>query len=131
MQCTISHYRCIIRIDAESHAPPLRIVRVPVRACDWAGQRLATSVKHVVFGNRCVRAGWCVAILLDRSQEPQVVDMKAFSSGHSPPKGAHRDRACGLRARRLPASARRWLHPLEKQIAAGQLTVEGGRADGH
>jgi hypothetical protein len=83
---------------------------------------LATSVStsYSATGASC----WLVrVILLDRSQEPQVVDMKAFSSGHSPPKGAIAiaHAVCGLAGcPQVPD----WLHSLEKQIAAGQLTVE-------
>jgi hypothetical protein len=49
--------------------------------------------------------------------------MKAFSSEHSPPKEAIAiaDAVCGL-AGCPPVPD--WLHSLEKQIAAGQLTVE-------
>ena len=56
--------------------------------------------------------------------------MKAFSSGHSPPKEAIAiaDAVCGL-AGCPPAPD--WLHSLEKQIAAGQLTRRRGRADSH
>ena len=49
--------------------------------------------------------------------------MKAFSSGPSPPKEAIAiaDAVCGL-ADCPPVPD--WLHSLERQIAAGQVTVE-------